>query len=104
MEGLLSEFFNIKETNLFSLDFSLPKIPQKLSKSGIHLDRMNRDSENLCVPIINIDSEGKNLICCYKSLELNLGKTCPAFYHKPFIINIISFVNEDMTIKIKDYK
>ena len=41
---------------------------------------MNKDSENLCVPIINIDSEGKNLICCYKTLELNLGKTCPAFY------------------------
>jgi len=65
---------------------------------------MKKDSENLCVPIINIDSEGKNLICCYKTLELNLGKTCPAFYYKPYIINIISFVNEDMNVKIKSYK
>jgi len=65
---------------------------------------MNKDSVNLCVPIINIDSEGKNLICCYKTLELKLGKTCPAFYHKPYVINIISFVNEDMTVKVKSYK
>ncbi len=65
---------------------------------------MKKDSENLCVPIINIDNEGKNIISCYKSLELNLGKTCPALYHKQYTINIISFVNEDMTVKIKSYK
>ena len=104
IKPILSEFFGVEESNLFSLDFSLPFIPKKISQSGIYLDKMNKDSENLCVPIINIDSEGKDLICCYKSLELNLGKTCPAFYHKPYIINIISFVNEDMTVKIKSYK
>ena len=104
VKNLLNEFFSIKENNLFSLDFTLPSIPESLAQSFIHLDKMKEDSENLCVPIINIDSEGKNLICCYKSLELNLGKICPAFYHKPFIINIISFVNEDMTITIKSYK
>ena len=104
VKDILSEFFNIEENNIFSLDFSLPSIPKSISKSAIHLDRMNKDSENLCVPIINVDSEGKNLICCYKSLELNLGKTCPALYYKPYIINIISFVNEDMTIKVKFYK
>ena len=103
-KDILSEFFNIEEQNIFSLDFSLPSIPKKVSNSSIHLDKMKKDSENLCVPIINIDSEGKNLICCYKSLELNLGKTCPAFYHKPYIINIISFVKEDMYVKIKSYK
>ena len=101
---ILSEFFNIEEKNIFSLDFSLPNIPKNISKSTIHLDKMKKDSDNLCVPIINIDSEGKNLICCYKTLELNLGKTCPAFYYKPYIINIISFVNEDMNVKIKSYK
>ena len=104
VKDILSEFFNIEEKNIFSLDFSLPNIPKNISKSTIHLDKMKKDSENLCVPIINIDSEGKNLICCYKTLELNLGKTCPAFYYKPYIINIISFVNEDMNVKIKSYK
>ena len=104
VKELLSEFFNIKESNLFSLDFALPIIPENISKSNIYLDKINKDSENLSVPIINIDSEGKNLICCYKSLELNLGKTCPAFYYKPYVINIISFVNEDITVKIKSYK
>ena len=64
---------------------------------------MNKDSENLCIPI-NVDSEGKNIICCYKSLELNLGKIWPTFYSKPFLINIISFVKEDMVLKIKSYK
>lgn len=76
----MSEFFNIKESNIFSLDFSLPSIPKATSKLAIHLDKMNKDSENLCVPIINVDSEGKDLICCYKSLELNLGKTYPTLY------------------------
>lgn len=79
----LIEFFNIKETNLFGLDISLPRIPKELTKSGIHSGKMNQDSKNVCVPIINIDSEGINLICCYKSLELDLGKVCPALYYKP---------------------
>ena len=104
VKEILNEFFGIKKDNIFSLDFSLPNIPKSITRSYIHLDKMKKDSENLCVPIINIDNEGKNIICCYKSLELNLGKTCPALYHKPYTINIISFVNEDMTVKIKSYK
>ena len=104
VSDFLKEYFRIKESNIFSLDFSLPNIPKNPTESNIDLSKMNKDSENLCVPIINIDSEGKNLICCYKTLELNLGKTCPAFYQKPYIINIISFVNEDMTVKVKSYK
>jgi len=35
---------------------------------------------------------------------LNLGKIFPAFYCKPFVINIISFIKEDMILKIKSYK
>ena len=27
-----------------------------------------------------------------------------AFYQKPYIIKIISFVNEDMSVKVKSYK
>ena len=104
MKDFLTEFFNIEEKKVFSLDFSLPHIPTNPTDSYIHLNKMNKNAENLCVPIINIDSEGKNLICCYKTLELDLGKTCPAFYNKPYIINIISFVNEDMTVKVKSYK
>ena len=64
---------------------------------------MNEESKNLCVPVINIDSEGKKLVCCYKSLDLNLGHICPALCNKPYIINIISFVNEDLKLKLKNY-
>ncbi len=102
MREFLFDFFEIK--NLFNYDFALPKIPLKPTETNIQLNEMKKDSENLCVPIINIDSEGNNLICCYKTLDINLGKICPTFYEKPFIINIISFVNEDMTVKIKTYK
>ena len=100
----LLELFKINAKRLFRLDFSLPTIPEKAIKSEISYQRMNRDSENLSVPIINVDSEGKSLICCYKSLELNLSKICPAFYCKPFVINIISFIKEDVMLKIKSYK
>ena len=34
VKDILSEFFNIKETNIFSLDFSLPSIPKTISKSA----------------------------------------------------------------------
>ena len=104
IKNLLYDFSEINEKNIFNLDFSLSKIPNESRKSFIPLNKMNEKSENLCVPIINIDSDGKNLICCYKTLELNLGKTCPALYHKPYVINIISFVNEDLSVKIKSYK
>ena len=103
LKNKIDECFRMRNINLFKLDFSLPDIPKTNTKSNIVLNKMNTNSENLCVPIISIDSDGKNLICCYKSLELNLGKTCPALYYRPYIINIISFVNEDMRIKIKNY-
>ena len=103
LKNKMDECFRMRNKNLFNLDFSLPDIPKTKTRSYISLNKMNTNSENLCVPIISIDSEGKNLICCYKSLELNLGKTCPALYYRPYIINIISFVNEDMRIKIKNY-
>ena len=35
---------------------------------------------------------------------MNLSKICPAFYCKPFVINIISFIKEDVMLKIKSYK
>ena len=101
---LLEEFFKLKERDIFSLDFSLPCIPKSLDKSGIVFEKMNKESKNLCVPIINVDTEEKNLTCCYKSLELNLGKICPSFYNGKYTINIISFVNEDMRVSIKSYK
>ena len=101
---ILAEFFNLKRTKIFNLDFSLPDLPESIKNSNVYLNKMNKDSKNLCVPIINIDSEGNNLICCYKSLDLNLGRTCRALYYKPYIINIISFVNEDLFIKIESYK
>jgi len=85
----------------------LPKLPKKINKSGITFLNMDKKSKNLSVPIINLDSEGKNLICCYKSLDINLGLICPALYSKEnnhYTINIISFVNEDLKVKIDDYK
>jgi len=75
--------------NIFSLDFALPEIPKEITKLGIDLEKMNKDSKNLCVPIINLDSEGKDIICCYKSLELNLGQICPTLYYKPYIIKLL---------------
>ena len=65
---------------------------------------MNQDLDKFCVPIINFDSEGKNIICYYKSLEMIWGKAWPALHYKPFIIKIISFINGNMIVKRKDYK
>ena len=104
MKEKMNKFFSLEGKKIFSLDFSLPDIPQETIKSNIRLEDMKKDSKNLCVPVINIDGEGKQLICCYKSLDLNLGQICPAFYYGPYVINIISFVNEDLTVKIKSYK
>ena len=101
------KLFSSEETKIFNIDFSLPKLPKKINKSGITFLNMDKKSKNLSVPIINLDSEGKNLICCYKSLDINLGLICPALYSKEnnhYTINIISFVNEDLKVKIDDYK
>ena len=104
VKEFLLEFFEIIEKKFFKLDFKLSKIPLETTETNIQLNKMKEDSENLCVLIININSEGNNLKCCYKTLDLNLGKICPAFYKKPIIINIIFFVNEDMRVKVKTYK
>jgi len=71
IKNSLYDFSEINEKNIFNLDFSLSKIPNESRQSFIHLNKMNEKSENLCVPIINIDSDGNNLLCCYKTLELS---------------------------------
>ena len=65
----------------------------------IKLDEMDI---NIFVPIINIDEN--RLKCCYDTLNINLGKICPIYYSGKFKINIISFVNQDLMMKIEDYK
>ena len=65
------------------------------------MNKINKDSENLSIPIIINDNENKNLKCCFKELNLNLGKIFSKYYKNPFIITIISFVNEDMNVKIE---
>ena len=100
----LNVFFHLNKKNIFILDFALPEIPKNKVRSNIDFEKMNKDYKNLSVPIINTDSEGNNLICCYNPLDINLGQICPALYHKPYIINIISFVNEDLKINIKEKK
>ena len=93
----------VNSGKIFKVDFSLPKLPDKINKSGIIFSNMDKNAKNLIVPIINFDSEGKNLICCYNPLDINLGLICPTLYSKEnnhYIINIISFVNEDLKIKL----
>ena len=60
LKEFLIEFFNIKNKNIFTLDFSLPKISKELNVPFINLEKMNmnKESEYLYMPIINIDSEG----------------------------------------------
>ena len=73
----------------------MPKLPNKIDKSAIIFSNMNKNAKNLLVPIINFDSEGEKLICCYNPLDINLGLICPTLYSKEnnnYIINIISFV------------
>ena len=103
MSFKVDEYIKIQKNNIFNFNFSLPEIPKNILELNINFNKMNKNSENLFVPIINIDSDGKNLTCCFKTLDLNFGKICPALYHRNYTINIISFVNEDKTIKIKNY-
>ena len=104
VKNYLEEYFKIDENNIFNSNFALPKFPTNSPELKIDFSQIKKNSENLCVPIINIDTKGNNLICSYKSLELNLGKICPIFYEKHYTINIFSFVNEDLKLKIKNYK
>ena len=53
------------------------------------------------MPILNFDDD--KLKCCYDTLNINLGEVCSTNYEGKFTINIISFVNEDLTLKIEDY-
>ena len=49
VSDFLKEYFTIKESNIFNLDFSLTNIPKNPTESNIDLSKMNKDSENLCV-------------------------------------------------------
>ena len=49
VSDFLKEYFTIKESNIFNLDFSLTNIPKNPTESNIDLSKMNKDSENLYV-------------------------------------------------------
>ncbi len=94
---IFKEFFSIKEENPFCLNFKIQEIPKKIHISKINLDSIdNIKLKQICIPIISLDNEGKNLKCCYESLHFDLGKICPIFYQEFYIINIISLVDEDL--------
>ena len=99
---IFKEFFSIKNENPFCLDFKIPEIPNEIYNSKINLDSMNNiNLDKICIPIISLDSEGKNLKCCYESLHFNLGKICPIYYQEFYTINIISLVDEDLFTELK---
>ena len=98
----IENFLKLEVYGLFRLDFRIFKFPNKKEKPWIQLDKMNINSPNLFIPIINIDNN--NLKCCFDTLNINLGKICPIYYNGKYKINIISFVNEDLMLKIEDYK
>lgn len=102
---ILFEYFEIikkKEIFLTNLDFSLPVVPEIIAEK-INYEKMNEKSENLFIPIINYDNEGKKLISSFDSLDLNLGKTFPYLYENIYIINIISYINEDINVTLDKY-
>ena len=98
----IENFLKLDANGLFRLDFKIFEFPKENEKYWIKLDKMNINSPNLFIPIINIDDN--KLKCCFDTLNINLGKICPTYYNGKFKINIISFVNEDLMMKIEDYK
>ena len=104
LKDILYEFFNFNRNNIFSFDFSLPELPKTINNTNISLfgiDIIN--SKNLCVPFITLFNEEKKLISSFSTLNLNFN-ACPALFNGFYTINIISFVNEDMTAKLKKNK
>ena len=105
IKDILYEFFNFNKNSIFSLDFSLPELPEKISITNISLYDIDiNNSKNLCLPFITLFSKEKKLISSFISLDINLN-VCPTLYNGFYTIKIISFVNEEMRVKLnKDNK
>ena len=72
----------LPEKKIYNLDYSFSKL----------------DSPLLLFPIIT--KMNGILKCNYKKIFLQLGPYCREFYSKPIILNIISFVDEEIKLEI----
>ena len=75
----------------------MPLLPEK---KIYHIDYNNSilDSSLLSIPIIT--KINGILKCNYNKISLQKGPYCPEFYSKPIILNIISFVDEEIKAEI----
>ena len=97
----------LNENNIFKENYSLPQLPENsenLEKLNIDFSKINYNSEDLCVPMINLNSDSQNLICSQKKINIYLGEICPYNYDKPITIKIISFVKEKIKNSITKSK
>jgi hypothetical protein len=77
----IENFLKLNEYWLFRLDFKIFEFPFKKENPLIIFDKMNINSANIFIPIINIDNN--NLKYCLDTLNINLGKICPIYKINP---------------------
>jgi len=101
---IIKEFNDIKNENVFfSIDCSLPSEPLKTERYlPINFNDLNDTHSDLSIPIISENKKENKLICSYDKLIQEIGPICPSFYSKPISINLLLFVDDDLSIKIRE--
>ena len=100
----IEQFVKINEDNIFIQNYSFPQLPEKIEKLDIDFSKLDYKAEDLCVPLINLNSNSQELMCSHRNLNIYLGEVCPFYYDLPITIKIISFVQQKIKNSISYYK
>jgi len=117
-----NSFFNILNNDLNDLEvkklnnnkgilqknYELKELPKNINvEDFVDFSEIN-NNDSLSIPIINVDSQNYEISCCFNKIECSLGPIYPSLYSESYRMNILTFSNKNLFIKlvnrIKDNK
>ena len=100
--------FEVKKLNsnkkILQKDYELKEVPKNIIvEDFVDFSEIN-NNDSLSIPIINVDSQNHEISCCFNRIECNIGPIYPSLYSESYRMNILTFSNKNLFLKISDIK
>ena len=105
----LKEIFQNMEINtrynkdILKKDYELRFLPDKRLFNDDIIDFSQiKENNMLSIPIINVDSQTREIFCSYNALNIDIEPFYPSLFYEPYKIIILTISNENLQINIKN--
>ena len=85
-------------------NYELKEIPKDIIfEDFVDFSEININ-DSLSIPIINVDPQTYEISCCFNRIECNIDPIYPILYTESFKMNILSFSNKSLLLKLANIK